>query len=111
MKHQTDYSVSESCEKLFRLYNIASTPRRMQVLRIVLSKPNSEFTITEIKALVKKEYPAVSNSSVVDALILFKNTGLIEKISRVQNPKSKKGRPEVRLIYPDKKQRCLTLEL
>lgn len=89
-------------EKFLESNKITATPRRVQILKIILTIPNKEFSVSEMVALVQIAEPRASPSSVLTTLKLFRNKGLIKEASNVQispKSKSKKGRPETRYVY------------
>jgi hypothetical protein len=76
---------------------IKRTPLRIEILRAISSK-HKVFTLTEIFNLVSKNV-AISKTSLIETLILFRNNGLVEEIKAGDDGAKKIGRPQIRYRY------------
>jgi Fe2+ or Zn2+ uptake regulation protein len=102
----TDSIVCEGANRLLITYNIEPTPMRIQILNIIMSMADQEFTIANIISSLRNEIPSISISSVTSTTRLFKARKLISEINDSENilPMNhfKRGRPEIKFIYEHK---------
>jgi hypothetical protein len=92
--HSEFLTPTRSPEQILHASGIKITPLRIEILAAMSAK-DKIFTLTEISNIVSKKI-AISKTSLIETLILFRHNGLVEEIKSEKENVKKVGRPQIR---------------